>query len=93
MLDTSSSEESKEESKDKKEDKSDSSSSSELTEDELSAIEKELSKMVTTEQKSHAMRILRAFGKGAGEGAQEAAMVSSKLYTSIVETQKKVYIF
>lgn len=82
MLDTSSSEESKEskETKDKKEDKKeDSSSSSELTEDELNAMEQELTKLVTPVQKNHAMSILRAFGKGAGEGAQEAAMVSIKL--------------
>lgn len=58
------------------ESKADSSSSEELSEDELKAFDEGLTPLVTPEQKSHAMRILRAFGKGATESQKNAAMVS-----------------
>lgn len=70
MMDESSSEE-------HKENKVDSSSSSEdLTDDELKAIGDELEKVVTHEQKEHAMRILGAFRKGTSDSQKNSAMVS-----------------
>lgn len=69
MMKTFSSEESKET-------KADSSSSEDLSEDELKAFDDELTKLVTPEQKNHAMRILGAFGKGKTEDEKVAAMVS-----------------
>lgn len=55
--------------------------SMELTADDLNAMEEELSKIVTTEQKDHAMSILRTMGEGASESAKVAAAVSSKVHT------------
>lgn len=77
FIDSSSSEESNEiqDSKKTKED----SSSEELTDEDLNAIETELSKHVTPEQKAHAMRIFRGFRKGSTENEKNAAMVSNKI--------------
>lgn len=88
MIDSSSSEESKEtkdlmeikQTKKNHEVKADSDSSSEeLSENDLKEMEAELSKVVTTEQTNHAMRILRGFRKGATESERDAALVSSKI--------------
>lgn len=72
MMDESSSEEHKE----NKIDSSSSSSSEDLTDDELKSIGDELEKVVTPEQKTHAMKILGAFRKGTSESEKNAAMVS-----------------
>lgn len=71
MMDESSSEEHKENKID-----SSSSSSEDLTDDELKSIGDELEKVVTPEQKTHAMKILGAFRKGTSESEKNAAMVS-----------------
>lgn len=56
----------------------DDSSSEELTDSELKAIDDELTKIVTPEQKKHAMRIFRGFRHGATENEKGAALVSFK---------------
>lgn len=71
-----SSEEVKEVKEGDKETKKDSSSSEELNDDELKAIEDELDKVVTPDQKKHAMRILGGFRKGVTENERGAATVS-----------------
>lgn len=66
-----------ESSEESKENKVDSSSSDELTNDELHALEEEIAKVTTPQQKAHAMRILRGFGKGTTEAQKNEAMVSA----------------
>lgn len=60
-----------------KESKADSSSSGKLSEDELKAFDERLTSLVTPDQKYHAMRILRAFGKDSTEIEKQAAIVSA----------------
>lgn len=81
IFDSSSSEESKG-TKNDKGDKTD-SSSEELTEEDLKAMEQEMAKVMTTEQKNRAMGILRAFRKGASERERDAAAVGLNIYVCI----------
>lgn len=49
-----------------------------MTQDELTIINAELSKLLNQQQTKHAMRILRGFRENAAENEKDVALVSSK---------------